>query len=319
MLVRFWGTRGSLPAPLGAAAVREKLREALLKASGRRFETDADADAFIDLELDFATGSTFGGNSPCVEIDAGSDEFVFCDLGSGLRAFGNYAMAKPKRRKDPVYHAFVSHMHWDHIMGFPFFVPAYVPGHRTIIHGCHPNIEAALRRQHAAPSFPVEYDQLGGTIVYDIMTPGMPVQVAGMTVHSIPQYHSGDSFGYRFEKDGKTVVYSTDSEHKLDNPEHTEAFVEFFRGADVVIFDTMYSLADALTIRQDWGHSSNIVAVELCHRAGVKTLCLFHHDPNSDDRAIATLHDETVRFEELSRESSPLRVLAAYDGMEIRL
>lgn len=319
MLVKFWGTRGSLPAPMGNVALREKLREALIRASGRTIETDEDADAFIDKELDFATGNTYGGNSPCVEIDGGGDEFVFCDLGSGLRSFGNYAMAKPKRRTDPVYHAFLSHVHWDHIMGFPFFVPAYIPGHRTVIHGCHQHIEAALRRQHSAPSFPVEYDQLGGTIEYDIMTPGTPVHVGGMTVHAIQQYHSGDSFGYRFEKDGKAVVYSTDSEHKLDNPAQTESFVKFFQGADVVIFDTMYSLADALTIRQDWGHSSNIVAVELCHRAKVKTLCLFHHDPNSDDRAIATLHDETLRFEELSREGDALRVLAAYDGMEIRL
>ncbi len=100
MLVRFWGTRGSLPAPLGAAGVRDKLREALLRASGQKFESEADADVFIDKELDFATGSTYGGNSPCVEIDGGGDEFVFCDMGSGLRSFGNYAMAKPKRRKD---------------------------------------------------------------------------------------------------------------------------------------------------------------------------------------------------------------------------
>ena len=319
MRVKLWGTRGSLPSPIGAAAVRSKIKAALLKASGRTFAGPQAVDAFLDNELTFAEWGTFGGNSPCVEIDAGGPEYVICDLGSGTRPFGNAAMAKPKSKERPVYNVFMSHVHWDHIMGFPLFVPAYVPGHRIVIYGCHPNLETALRRQHTAPSFPVEYEELGSDISYVLMTPGQPIEVAGMTVRAMEQEHKGGSYGYRFEKDGKAVVYSTDSEHKLEDTEQTDAFVDFFSGADLVIFDTMYSLADALTIRQDWGHSSNIVAVEICHRAKVRTLCLFHHDPGSSDETIEKLLDDTVRFEQLSEEGGNLRVIAAYDGLEIDL
>lgn len=145
------------------------------------------------------------------------------------------------------------------------------------------------------------------------------MNVAGLTVHSIEQEHKGGSFGYRFEHSGKSIVYSTDSEHRLEDTDQTEAFIAFFKNADVVIFDTMYSLADALTIRQDWGHSSNIVAVEMCHQASVKTLCLFHHDPASTDETISKLLDDTIRFEQLSEEGGDLRVIAAYDGLEIDL
>jgi hypothetical protein len=132
------------------------------------------------------------------------------------------------------------------------------------------------------------------------------------------QAHSGDSYGYRFERDGKSMVYSTDSEHKLEDQERTNAFVEFFRGADLVIFDAMYALRDAVSVKADWGHSSNIVGVELCQAAGAKRLCLFHHEPIYSDRRIFKVWRDTRRLEEMTRVGAPLEVLAAYDGLESR-
>ena len=122
-----------------------------------------------------------------------------------------------------------------------------------------------------------------------------------MTVTAKLQRHAGDSYGYRFEANGKAVVYSTDSEHKLTEPGETAGFVEFFRNADVVIFDAMYSLAEATTVKADWGHSSNVVGVELCQMAGVRHLCLFHHEPANDDEAISRVLAETRRLEEITR------------------
>jgi ribonuclease BN (tRNA processing enzyme) len=131
--------------------------------------------------------------------------------------------------------------------------------------------------------------------------------------------HAGDSYGYRFEAAGRSVVYSTDSEHKLDDPQETDGFIEFFRDADVVIFDAMYSLADAISVKADWGHSSNVVGVELCQLAGVKHLVMYHHEPAFDDAAIERVLADTRRFEEITRSGEPLKVSAAYDGMEIAL
>jgi ribonuclease BN (tRNA processing enzyme) len=133
------------------------------------------------------------------------------------------------------------------------------------------------------------------------------------------QRHGGDSYGYRFGGPGGVVVYSTDSEHPLAQPEHTERFVNFFRDADLVVFDAMYSLADAVSVKADWGHSSNIVGVELCQMAGVRHLCLFHHEPVFDDAAIDAVLAETRRLEEITRGDRPLHVSAAFDGMEIEL
>ncbi len=316
--VRFWGTRGSLPVALTASDVRGKVVAALRGAEGRTFASDAELDAYLD-GLGMAVSGTYGGHSPCVEIETGGPEYVLCDLGTGVRPFGQRAVARHGVASPQTYHVFMSHVHWDHIMGFPFFTPAYLRGNRIRIYGGHAELEQALRRQQASPSFPVDFSALGASIEFVRLEPGREYDIAGLRVRLLLQRHSGDSYGYRFASDGRTVVYSTDSEHTLTEIEEANRFVDFFRDADLVIFDAMYSLADAMSVRADWGHSSNIVGVELCQMAGARHLCLFHHEPVHGDEAIARVLAETRRFAELSRTGRPLLVSAAYDGMEIEL
>jgi phosphoribosyl 1,2-cyclic phosphodiesterase len=316
--IRFWGTRGSLPVSLTAAGVRRKLVAALRGASGRVFGSDREIDEYLD-GLGMEVAGTYGGHSPCVELETGGPDYVLCDLGSGLRPFGQAAIARHGPASPQTYHIFVSHVHWDHIMGLPFFTPAYIPGNRVRFYGCHPWLEAALRRQQDNPSFPVDFSYLRANIDFTLLEPGKRYDIAGMSVTAKLQRHAGDSYGYRFESNGKAVVYTTDSEHKLADPGETAGIIEFFRNADVVIFDAMYSLAEATTVKADWGHSSNVVGVELCQLADVRHLCLFHHEPANDDEAISRVLTETRRLEEITRTREPMLVTAAYDGMEIEL
>lgn len=318
MKVRFWGTRGSLPVSLTTPDIRKKLGTALEGAIGRNLDTREKIDDYINRELGFETSGTFGGNSSCVEIDIQGKEHLICDMGSGARPLGNSKIARfgPSGQ---TYHIFMSHLHWDHIMGFPFFTPAYIPGNHIIIHGCHPGMEIAFRLQQSAPEFPVDFSILGAKIEFDQMQPGETREIAGMRVTAKLQNHGGDSYGYRFEHNGKALIYSTDSEHKLDKIAENQSFIEFFRDADLVIFDAMFSLADAISIKADWGHSSNIVGVELCQLARAKYFCMFHHEPAHDDAKIAQTLFETQRFEEITRHDHAVKVISAYDGLEIDL
>jgi len=320
--VRFWGTRGSIPVSLTAADIRDKLARALLAASGKRFESYNDAQAFITQSLPAGLGHTYGGHSSCVELDTGGEEYFACDMGSGARAFGAHVLARQGGRPATV-HVFMSHMHWDHIMGFPFFGPAYVPNTRVRIYGCHEELELAFRRQQEPPSFPVPFDTLGADIEFVRLEPGRTHEVSGLKVTPQIQRHSGDSYGFRFESGGKRVVYTTDSEHKLEERSEAELFSGFFRDADLVIFDAMYSLADAISIRAAWGHSSNVVGVELCQMARAKHLVLFHHEPANSDAAIDGLLRDARRLEELTRDNFQpprrLEISAAHDGLEIEL
>jgi phosphoribosyl 1,2-cyclic phosphodiesterase len=319
MFVRFWGTRGSLPAPLTHKGVRLKVREALIAARGRRLDTPEAIDAFIDRELPFAVRGTFGGNTSCVEIGSGSEEFVLCDLGTGVREFGNRLIAEHGPNRKHTFNIFMSHVHWDHIMGFPFFTPAYIPGNVIRIHGCHKVLREAMERQQSDPCFPVDFRKLGAKIEFVELEPGRTYDVAGLSVEAMLQHHHGDSYGYRFTQAGKSMIYSTDSEHKFETLGDSYPFVSFFRNADLLIFDAMYSLADTISVKEDWGHSSNIVAVELAQMAAVKHLVLYHHEPAYDDYMIQLIFGETSRFEELSRREHRVKISSAYDGLEITL
>jgi phosphoribosyl 1,2-cyclic phosphodiesterase len=322
MKVTFWGTRGSIAAPLSATGVRGKVVEAVMAAAAAPAEADLtdriQAEAFVDA-LPFTTRGTFGGNTSCVEVETGlADHFLVCDLGTGVREMSLAALGRLGGRPG-TFDILLSHLHWDHIMGFPFFVPAYVPGMRVRVFGCHAELEEALRGQQSAPCFPVPFAALGAEISFHALEPGVATEIAGFSVTPTPQHHGNDSYGYRLERAGRTVVYSTDSEHRIEDLEDLERFATFFREADVVIFDAMYSLADSVTVKQDWGHSSNVMGVELCHRAGARRLVLFHHEPVNDDGKLAALWEQTVRYETLTREAHALEVIAGHDGLVLEL
>lgn len=318
MEVRFWGTRGSLPASVNAESVRQKLRSALEIATEKALGYGSDIEAFIDNELPFWIKGTYGTNTPCVEIRDG-DDFVLCDAGTGLRDFGNHLLQTYGDLSPKDFHLFISHVHWDHIQGFPFFIPAYAQGNRVTLYGCHEDMREAFAVQQSHPFFPVHFEDLGAEIRFVHITAGKAYDIAGFRVTAKEQKHPGKSYGYRFEKDGRTVIYSTDSEHKFESDEDAAPVVEFFSQADLLIFDAQYTFVDACTIKEDWGHSNNLIGMELAQRAGVKHLCLYHHEPVSSDEELDKLLRDTKKLASLLKEGGSLQVSMAWDRMRVQV
>jgi phosphoribosyl 1,2-cyclic phosphodiesterase len=321
MKIHFWGTRGSLPVAITTDAIEAKIFKAIRTARSYPLETDESIKTFIHQELPFTVRGSYGGNTSCVEL-CGQEDYVLCDAGTGLRDFGNYFMkTRLTGRQDlpKVFHIFISHPHWDHIQGFPFFTPAYIPGNQINVHGHHPDLEKIFVNQQNAPGFPVPLKAMRADISFHIMEPGKTYSIAGMNVTGIKQNHPGDSYGYCFIKEQKKVVYSTDSEHKEDAEDEDYAFIEFFKNADLLIFDAQYTLLDAFDTKENWGHSSNLVAVELAVRAGVKRLCLFHSEHTYDDESLNKFLHNTREYLRIHDDSSDLEIHLAYDGMEIEL
>lgn len=307
MRIAFWGTRGSTPTSLPAGGVTEKLRRA---AALLRGSDDPDAWAALPFHL----RGTYGGNTSCVGIDHGGASLIL-DAGSGLRELGRRLAGEPPR----THHLLLSHTHWDHIMGLPFFAPLYEAGHKVAVYGCHPDLEARIAVQFASSHFPVSFDRVAGALSFARLRPGERVDIGGFAVTPFAQRHPGASYGYRVEAGGRGVVYSTDSEHKGRDDPRLHAFVDFCRGADLMVFDAMYPFAEAVAEKAGWGHSSNVTGVEVAKQAGVRHLCLFHHDPDLDDEALDARLAETLRYRDAYRPGVPLEVSMAYDGLGIDL
>ncbi len=326
MRVDFWGTRGSLPASYTSETIRKKIFTAIKASSSLSLRTDEEIEKFVykgltNKSLPFSAISSYGSNTSCMTIDGGK-EYVLCDAGTGLRDFGNYVLkssAQGGMGKSNVFNIFISHLHWDHIQGFPFFIPAFIPGNHVHIYGFHKELEQAFITQQEYPYFPIRLKAMSADIEFTVLEEEKEYEIAGFIVKGIKQNHPGDSYGYRFEKNGKKIVYSTDSEHKEDAYDEEYSFINFFKDADLLVFDAQYSLLDAISVKENWGHSNNIIAVELSVKAGVKHLCIYHNEPTFDDERLDEFLEDTRRYLKIYAETSPLVIDVAFDGMHIEL
>ena len=312
MKVKFWGTRGSIPAPISPAAIEDKIRQALRGAAGLDLSSEAAIERYLQ-RLPETIRRTVGGNTPCVEVRAGR-QLLILDAGSGLRLLGNELMEAEFGQGEGVADFLISHTHWDHLQGFPFFRPGCVPGNRLTFHSPHAHLEAAFVGQQDAIFFPVTLSYLRADIQFRRIPAGTWTQLGDVRVYPLRMSHPGESYSYRIEHNGASLVYATDSEYKDSDMADPEVYVNFFRDADLLIFDAQYSYFDALD-KADWGHSSPAIGAELAHRAGIRRLALFHHDPLSDDQAIyASLKQAEA---DLAQRNSNCQVMIASEGLEI--
>ena len=317
MKVHFWGTRGSIPASLRAEYIRAKIKKALKQAIQSGLQDMDRVEEFVDNELPFTVNGTYGTNTSCVEFRTDAEEFFVCDAGTGIKEFGEYALAARGSILGATYHLFISHLHWDHIQGFPFFAPAYLPNNTIFIYSGHDETESIFQAQHSPPTFPLEFKNLGADIRFVKMEPEKEYRISDVSVRLIKQLHPGVSYGYRFETKGKRLVYSTDSEHKLDVRSPGNPFLDFCANSDLLIFDAQYGFAESQTLKENWGHSSNILGVELAKDAGVKHLCMFHHEPSLNDQELEDFYLQTLNYERIYLPQAALKVTMAYDGLEV--
>ncbi len=318
--VKFWGTRGSIPRPQASEQIQARLRAVLNEAAPEDIATPADVDAFVNGGCRGALPTIYGGNTACVEVYEEGGPSLLIDMGSGAREYANRILRTVGPVSPEPFHVLMSHFHWDHIMGFPFFIPAYIPGNVIHIYSCHDNVEEAFRRQHGAPSFPVPFDILGAEINFHVIDPTETHNINGYEVAAHELNHAGKAYGFRIGRGDRQIVYASDAEHKPEMITDDYPYVDFIKDADVLIFDAQYSLAEATSVKEDWGHSSNVVGVELALMGDVKHLLFFHHEPLNDDERLDQIVQEARRIEQIMRRNkAPLRIDGAYDGLDLKL
>ncbi len=250
-----------------------------------------------------------GGNTSCVELRCGATCIVF-DGGTGLRLLGNELAKQPPA---PI-HLFFSHVHWDHIQGFPFFAPAFVAGTTIHMYGSAEvsgRVENALAGQMETPNFPVKLWALPARLVFRDLREGEVLDLpGGARVTCATGNHPGGVLAYRVDYEGRSFVYATDTEHyAVPDPK----LVKLARGADVLVYDSMYTPEEyagaAGPPKTGWGHSTFEHGVALAKAAAVRKYVLFHHDPGQDDAAV---REKERRARALFAES-----VAAREGLTI--
>jgi anti-anti-sigma factor len=316
MRIKFWGVRGSIPAPLTSAEVEDKLVTALLGAKGVDLDDKKAVQEYV-AGLPPLIRGTVGGNTPCVSIEVG-DEWIILDAGSGLRSLGEELMAGEFGRGRGVAHILISHTHWDHIQGFPYFRPLYISGNRITVYSAIPNLEARFRGQQEPEYFPKPIDYLRADISFVQLEEGQPAVIAGARVRSTLQAHPGRSYGYRIDAEGASVVYATDAEYKNLGEAHTQRYVEFMSGADLLIFDAQYTLSESFQ-RVDWGHSSSVIGVDMAVRANVKRLVLFHFEHTYTDARVQQILDSTLKYVDSDPAKPQCEVYLATEGLAFEL
>ena len=313
--IKIWGTRGSIPSPLKPNTIRDKIRYAILNMPQINTKDPAAVDAYLD-QLPVLVAGTAGGNTTCVEIQAGS-ETIIIDAGSGLRELGLALMKGPCGKGEGKLHFFFTHAHWDHIQGFPFFVPAFVPGNKIYIHSIH-NIHEALEQQQNPLNFPISLSMMAADITFVEIEEGTPFMMGDITVNTLKTVHPGDAYAYRFEDDFGTFVFASDAEYKDLHETSLRPFLDFYQNADVLIFDAQYTLKEGLQ-KEDWGHSSALIGADIARSAGVKQLVLFHHDPTYTDEDLLEIQRTATAYQAQEPTLSPCEILVAYEGMTFDL
>jgi phosphoribosyl 1,2-cyclic phosphodiesterase len=231
----------------------------------------------------------YGGNTACVEVTAG-DARIILDAGTGIRNLGSLLLQEDARRAQLL----LSHTHWDHISGFPFFSPAFFGGRAFRVMAGHLNahggVRATLAGQMMQPMFPVPLEIMKSDLIFEDFEAGDHFTLdGGVHVRTARLNHPSGATGYRLDHAGKSVCYVTDTEHQPGKPD--QAVLALIDGADLVIYDCTYT-DDELPSKVGWGHSTWREGIRLCQAAHAKTLVIFHHEPDHEDERMAEIERE---------------------------
>ena len=225
----------------------------------------------------------FGGNTSCIEVSVGGTKIIL-DAGTGIRSLGTWFLRKDVHRATIL----LSHTHWDHINGFPFFVPAFQDGYSFKIMAGHladrEGIQEVLAGQMSQPMFPVPIGAMLSHISFEDFRAGEAFDLPAdpeVKIRTAPLNHPNGATGYRIEYAGKSFCYVTDTEHVIGKPD--ENILGLIDGADLVVYDSTYT-DDQFPAKIGWGHSTWQEGIRLCRAANVKRLAIFHHDPDHEDR-----------------------------------
>lgn len=322
--IKFWGVRGSLPSSPTPIDWLYHIEGVLRNffSSGHR-EPSQIAKYMNSLEVPVIGG--YGAATTCVELRSGNSQIII-DGGSGIRNLSEKIMSGTVGRAKGPFHIFMTHFHWDHVIGLPFFTPHFVPGNTIHYYAVQTELEQLIRGVFKRPYFPVPFENLQAKVIFHILEPRKPIKIDDFTITPYQLDHPDPCWGYKVEVGGKAYAHCVDTEGTRVTREELGPDLPLYQNIDLMYFDAQYTFPE-LAEKANWGHSAAQVGLDIAFRENIKHTLFAHHDPGARADHVQELKRQTKEYYDWrmkagseQKESIPSVTWDfAHEGLEIKL
>jgi phosphoribosyl 1,2-cyclic phosphodiesterase len=316
MLARFWGVRGSSATPLNSEEIRNRIAAVIHRVKPLDLVSSRARNQFLSALPEFLFSSV-GGNTSCIEVRLMDNCVIILDCGTGLREFEKAV----RKRKETIleYHIFLSHFHYDHLSGLPYFTALFNPRCRITFYSPEDQLENYIDDFMRKPYHPVGLDAFAATVHFQKI-PAEGVDIHGARIKAMERFHPDKTYAYRIQEGHRSLVYSTDTELRPEDFDKSPENIHFFQGTDMLVLDSQYTLGEAIN-KYSWGHSSYSMAVDFATAFMVKRLFLFHHEPLYSDKDLLGMERSAKWYYRrmTGGKKSQLKIELAKEGHEIEI
>lgn len=324
LAVKFWGVRGSLPSAPTPQDWSYHIEGVIRNFFNSGFRDPSQISKFVqNMGVPLLGG--YGAATTCVEIQSGHTQLII-DGGSGIRNLSERIMTGTTGRAKGPFHIFMTHFHWDHVIGLPFFTPHFIPGCEVHYYAVQPELENVIRGIFRQPYFPVPFEALKAKVFFHVLEPRKKVSIGELQVTPYKLDHPDPCWGLKVEAGGKSYAHCVDTEGTRVSREELGEDLPLYQNIDLMYFDAQYTLPE-LAEKANWGHSAAQVGLDIAMREGIKQVLFAHHDPGARVEQILELkrqtgeyYDSREQFAAQNKEKNPAVIWDfAHEGLEIKL
>ena len=325
MRVKFWGVRGSLPSAPTPAQYKKDTEQVLRDFLAQGYSQSSQIHEFLEKRTIPDVGG-YGTATTCVEAISRQGGQIVIDCGSGIRMLADQMMKGPSARGKAQIHIFLTHFHWDHLLGIPFFTPLFIAGNQVHFYAVQPELEPMVRDMFRRPHFPVAFESLASQIRFHKLEPRKPLVIEEFTITPYQLDHPDPCWGYKIQCGDRCYSHCVDTEGIRNTREALGPDLPLYQGVNLMYFDAQYTMPE-LAEKANWGHSASQIGLDIAFRESIPRLLFAHHDPGALTGQIHTIEQETrdyynwrLKQAATNRQTLPqIDFGFAYEGLEVEL